>query len=150
MNHFKGAVSLSGAIEITYEGMSKDEQAKLDLAVCSLFPTQNKAMTPTSRTDLILEAIPGGQSCDPQQVVDELRPLIEQLERELTNRTESLAFQTQLNREVIEREKQTHDELAAERELADKLAIAIEQVLPAFGAGGDLSKAWDAWNKERK
>ncbi len=35
-----------------------------------------------------------------------------QLERELAEVTQSLAFQKQLNREVIEREKQTHAELA--------------------------------------
>ena len=97
--------------------------------------------------------------------------LAAKLEADLAELTQSLAFQTQLNREVIEREKQTFADLAteraeheetvtgarmladaysAERELADRLAIAIEQVLPAFGAGGDLSKAWDAWDKARK
>ena len=41
---------------------------------------------------------------------------IAELERELAESTESLAFQTQLNREVIELEKKTFGELAAERE----------------------------------
>ena len=50
-----------------------------------------------------------------------------QLERELAEVTQSLAFQTQLNREVIEREKQTHAELAAERALADRLGNAIRR-----------------------
>jgi hypothetical protein len=64
------------------------------------------------------------------------------LERELAELTEW--------REMIDREVGTlREELATERELADRLAIAIEQVLPAFGAGGDLSKAWDTWNKAR-
>jgi cell shape-determining protein MreC len=38
------------------------------------------------------------------------------LERELADKAESLAFQTQLNRELIEREKQTFAELTTERE----------------------------------
>jgi hypothetical protein len=42
--------------------------------------------------------------------------LARELERELAESTESLAFQTQLNREVIELEKKTFGELAAERE----------------------------------
>ena len=41
---------------------------------------------------------------------------IAELERELAESTGSLAFQTQLNREVIELEKKTFAELAAERE----------------------------------
>lgn len=119
------------------------------------------------------------------ELIASLQTETDSVERELAEVTQSLAFQTQLNRELIEREKQTFaelaaereqvailrsdekrlvafaktyrmnaeilsDKLAAERELADRLAIAIEQVLPAFGAGGDLSKAWDTWNKARK
>jgi hypothetical protein len=41
---------------------------------------------------------------------------IAELERELAESAQSLAFQTQLNREVIELEKKTFAELAAERE----------------------------------
>ena len=48
--------------------------------------------------------------------IAEMTSLGRDLERELAEKTESLAFQTQLNREVIEREKQTHADLAAERE----------------------------------
>ena len=40
-------------------------------------------MSDTPRTDAILSQIPGGQTCDPQLVVDELRPKIAELEREL-------------------------------------------------------------------
>jgi len=71
----------------------------------------------------------------------------ERLKAELAEKTESLAFQMQLNREVIDREKRTHAELAdwkvlqastqarleqaerdlaAERALADKLADALK------------------------
>ena len=54
-------------------------------------------MSDTPRTDSILLLIPGGQTCDPQIVADELRPKIAELEREL----------------------------AAERALADRLASVL-------------------------
>ena len=44
---------------------------------------------------------------------------VRELKRELADKSESLAFQTQLNREAIKREKQTFAELATERALAD-------------------------------
>lgn len=40
-------------------------------------------MGDTPRTDAILALLPGGQSCDPQAVADDLRPEIASLEREL-------------------------------------------------------------------
>jgi hypothetical protein len=66
-------------------------------------------MTPTPRTDAAIAASDGQWSFV-------LRDLAQELERELAESTESLAFQTQLNREVIELEKKTFAELAAERE----------------------------------
>ena len=66
-------------------------------------------MTPTPRTDAAIAASDGQWSFP-------LRDLAQELERELAESTESLAFQTQLNREVIELEKKTLAELAAERE----------------------------------
>jgi hypothetical protein len=66
-------------------------------------------MTPTPRTDAAIAASDGQWSFP-------LRDLAQELERELAESTESLAFQTQLNREVIELEKKTFGELAAERE----------------------------------
>jgi hypothetical protein len=66
-------------------------------------------MTPTPRTDAAIAASDGQWSFV-------LRDLAQELERELAESTESLAFQTQLNREVIELEKKTLAELAAERE----------------------------------
>ena len=51
------------------------------------------------------------------------------LERELADKAESLAFQTQLNRELIEREKQTFAELTTERELADRLLAIAEKAV---------------------
>ena len=39
-------------------------------------------MTDTPRTDEILALLPGGQTCDPQAVADELRPAIAKMERE--------------------------------------------------------------------
>ena len=46
-------------------------------------------MSDTPRTDAILSLIPGGQTCDPQLVADELRPKIAELERELAAATRS-------------------------------------------------------------
>jgi hypothetical protein len=66
-------------------------------------------MTPTPRTDAAIAASDG-------QWNFVLRDLAQELERELAESAESLAFQTQLNREVIELEKKTFAELAAERE----------------------------------
>ena len=63
---------------------------------------------------------------------------IAELERELAEVTQSLAFQTQLNREVIEREKQTFAELAAERELADRLAGVLLSYDHDMLAGEDM------------
>ena len=57
-------------------------------------------MTPTPRTDAAIAASDGQWSFA-------LRDLAQELERELAESTESLAFQTQLNREVIELEKKT-------------------------------------------
>ena len=66
-------------------------------------------MTPTPRTDAAIAVSDGQWSFV-------LRDLAQELERELAESTESLDFQTQLNREVIELEKKTFGELAAERE----------------------------------
>jgi hypothetical protein len=75
---------------------------------------------------------------------------IAELERELAESTESLAFQTQLNREVIELEKKTFAELAAERALADRLAGEIEKASPArllFPWENEQSPSVDATEK---
>lgn len=40
-------------------------------------------MSDTPRTDNILALIPGGQSCDPQAVADELREKMQELEHDL-------------------------------------------------------------------
>jgi hypothetical protein len=63
----------------------------------------------TPRTDAAIKASNGFWSFV-------LRDLAQELERELSESAQSLAFQTQLNREVIELEKKTFAELAAERE----------------------------------
>ena len=70
--------------------------------------------TPTPRTDAEWQSITVSAPWD--AAAEQMAQHARQLERELADKTESLAFQTQLNREVIEREKQTHAELAAERE----------------------------------
>jgi hypothetical protein len=59
-------------------------------------------------------------------VIDAAADRLEELERELAESTQSLDFQTQLNREVIDLEKKTFAELAAERALADRLAEALD------------------------
>ena len=72
--------------------------------------------------------------------------LARQLECEIADKAESLAFQTQLNREVIEREKQTFANLASERALADRLADALENAV-----SWDYAKpAFDAWKEARR
>ena len=122
MNHFKGAVSLSRAIEITYEGMSKNEQAKLDLAVRSLFPPQNKAMTPTPtpRTD---EKANSWESTDGQWVNAEFARW---LERELAAASDQLTA----NHEATNLMGKW---LEAERELADRLAALIKRDRDGYG-----------------
>ena len=68
-------------------------------------------MTPTPRTDAIAHRGLGSVA-----YIAEMTDFARYLERELAELTQSLAFQTQLNREAIEREGQTHADLAAERE----------------------------------
>lgn len=47
-------------------------------------------MSNTPRTDAILALLPGGQSCDPQAVADDLRPEIARLEREIEELKDNL------------------------------------------------------------
>jgi hypothetical protein len=68
-------------------------------------------MNDTPRTDAIAH-----RGYNESAYISEMTSLARELERELAESTESLAFQTQLNREVIELEKKTFGELAAERE----------------------------------
>ena len=68
-------------------------------------------MNDTPRTDAIAH-----RGYNESAYIAEMTGLARELERELAESTESLAFQTQLNREVIELEKKTLAELAAERE----------------------------------
>lgn len=115
------------------------------------------------------------------ELIASLQTETDSVERELADKSESLAFQTQLNREVIEREKQTHaalaaereqvailrsdekrlvafaktyrmnaeilsDKLASERELADRLADALENSV----LWGYAKPAFDAWREARR
>jgi len=50
-------------------------------------------------------------------------------DHDLADVRKSLAFQIQLNRELIEREKQAHCELSAERALADRLKKAAQALV---------------------
>jgi hypothetical protein len=83
-------------------------------------------------------------------VIDEAADRLEELERELAESAQSLDFQTQLNREVIDLEKKTFAELAAERALADRLAGEIEKASPArllFPWENEQSPSVDATEK---
>lgn len=67
------------------------------------------AVSDTPRTDAAIKASNGFWSFV-------LRDLAQELERELSESIESHAFQVKFNREVIEREKQTHAKLEQERQ----------------------------------
>jgi hypothetical protein len=75
-------------------------------------------MTPTPRTDAAIAVSDGQWSFV-------LRDLAQELERELAESTESLDFQTQLNREVIELEKKTLGERNDAREELASLKATI-------------------------
>jgi uncharacterized protein with beta-barrel porin domain len=96
--------------------------------------------TPTPRTD---ERANSWESIGGQWVNAEFARW---LERELAAKD---AHADEIYKASVDLAAKLEADLATERALADRLAIAIEQVLPAFGAGGDLSKAWDTWNKAR-
>jgi hypothetical protein len=115
-------------------------------------------MTPTPRTDALeLENI--GLAWGDAQ--DAVLGLARELERELTESAQSLAFQTQLNREVIELEKKTlgerndaRAELAAERALADRLAETLANVQGDYASTGaivpsEVDDALTAWKQAR-
>jgi len=79
-------------------------------------------MSDTPRTDAAIATSDGQWSFV-------LRDLAQELERELAESTESLAFQTQLNREVIELEKKTLGERNdARKELEQIKAILADPV----------------------
>jgi Asp-tRNA(Asn)/Glu-tRNA(Gln) amidotransferase A subunit family amidase len=77
------------------------------------------------------------------------------LDRELAESAQSLDFQTQLNREVIELEKKTFAELTAERELADRLAGVLLSYHHDLLAGEDMQwlpehdKSLAVWKEAR-
>ncbi len=105
--------------------------------------------TPTPRTDAIAH-----RGYNESAYIAEMTSLARQLERELAEVMQSLAFQTQLNREVIGREKQTHAELAAERALADKLgtwvrALYRDKIVPTF-CEESVHRAINTWEEARK
>ena len=101
-------------------------------------------MSNTPRTDRILALIPGGQSCDPQKVADELREKMQEMERELeiSKQSESLTR--------IEN-KQLRDAIQTERSLAYKLAISIS--MQEFDGGHvppRQASALAAWEEARQ
>lgn len=112
---------------------------------------------PTPKTDAILALIPGGQTCDPQLVADELRPKIAEMERELAAERET----TQRLYDRLERREgylcDYKVAYADERALADRLVGAIEEMrdllyLHGLGchAGCDSAReALAAWKASR-
>jgi hypothetical protein len=99
-------------------------------------------MNDTPRTDAIAH-----RGYNESAYIAEMTGLARELERELAESTESLAFQTQLNREVIDLEKKTFAELAAERALADRLAEALDGLLRVHI---NEPKALAAWKEARR
>ena len=87
-------------------------------------------MSDTPRTDAAIKASKG-------QWGHLLRDLAQEMERELAESIESHAFQVKLNREVIEREKQTHAELEQERQ--DRKQADLD-ALRALGERNDARK----------
>ena len=81
-------------------------------------------MSDTPKTDAILSLLPGGQTCDPQLVADELRPKIAELEREI----------------------------AAERALADRLCASVERLawLDGHDVPNESEEAIASWKEARK
>jgi hypothetical protein len=89
-------------------------------------------MNNTPRTDTILSLVPGGQTCDPQIVADELRPEIERIERELTD---AISERDALRKtaDKLDEDKESNArlcetlraDLEAERALADRLASVL-------------------------
>ena len=132
--------------------------------------------TDTPRTDAILCKIPGGQTCDPQQVADEIRGDIEQMERELSQARETLAAfyagTLKLDRELdalrktadkLEHDKEYNAdlittlrcELEDERALADRLAETLANVQGDYATTGaitssEVEQALAAWKEARK
>ena len=78
----------------------------------------------------------------------------ERLKAELAEKTESLAFQMQLNREVIDREKRTHAELADWKVLQASTQAQLEKaerdLADAVSVRDSLSKAADKLEKDKE
>ena len=115
------------------------DQAKWDASKLWKKPNMN-----TPRTDEILALLPGGQTCDPQEVADALRPAIERLEGELAAEREQIKSNRAATL-VIERM------LYTERALADRLAGEIESWASIAGDYTPMSadKAIAAWKQAR-
>jgi hypothetical protein len=77
-------------------------------------------MTDTPRTDAVAH-----RGYNESAYIAEMTDLARQLERELAESTESLAFQTQLNREVIELEKKTLGERNDARAESDQIKAIL-------------------------
>jgi len=90
--------------------------------------------TPTPRTDAILALIPGGQTCDPQLVADELRPKIAELERELAACVPGMEMISKM--------------LSDERALADRLADQLKTCSYRYDPRG-AQVTLDEWKASR-
>jgi len=93
-------------------------------------------MSDTPKTDAILSLLPGGQTCDPQLVADELRPKIAELERDLAAAKDGWTDEICKAQADMRRAEKDINELRAaylaERALADRLADHLDTALGAF------------------
>jgi thioesterase domain-containing protein len=109
-------------------------------------------MSNTPITDAILSLVPGGQTCDPQIVADELRPEIERLEIELTD---AISERDALRKtaDKLDEDKECNArlcetlraDLEAERALADRLAKQLDGCAELTAAHEALA----AWREAR-
>jgi len=89
-------------------------------------------MSDTPRTDAILALLPGGQTCDPQLVADELRPKIAEMEADLAAAKDGWTDEICKAQADMRRAEKDINELRAaylvERALADRLAELARKV----------------------
>lgn len=78
-----------------------------------------------SRTEQILSLIPGGTSCDPQMVADELREKMQEMERELEISKQSESLTRIENKQLREEICRLNLDLARQSEQADRHRVAL-------------------------
>ena len=119
-------------------------------------------MSDIPKTDAILALLPGGQTCDPQLVADELRPKIAELERELSAAKDGWTDEICKAQADMRRAEKDINELRAaylaERALADRLARGLdvsqechaEGIMITYDDARDADTALREWKEDRK